>query len=337
MRKIYFIFSILFSATFVANAQNYDLETSVDQLAAYAKNEFSELKGKEVSHVSDKDKITVTWESKLCVNRAVANQIIALQSAKDTTVYFKSVLGTYKTRDVVVAKMHDIQTTLEGKGFKLKEYDVFLSDSKGFTLTREYPEKIALYNCEFTYDLNSKTGSFELIFKLYAKNAITEYTLITIEPSNEIICKDIRRIVADAENDFESFEGAKIKSGDNTYAAVLDAINSKYRSTLQLAGSLDCYLEKDLTGTVFVVETARDLSDQDTQRQLENVFRIVGFSLGKGYAYRLVNANATIEFVVLNNLDYSHGFIKVALLEAIKSDKGFNVSIKFKSGNKIFN
>ncbi|MDD2996576.1 MAG: hypothetical protein PHP99_10250 [Paludibacter sp.] len=335
MKKTVLILCTLFFSMLIA-AQKVKVEDSFEQLFFHAEKKFKPLMGPEISRTTEKEETNVQIKSKLELQPSVSNTVSMTYKGKDTTLYFNSTLSTHKTMAEADGAINAIVDKINksGKAYKVKEYDRFMSDYPAYTVVRETPGKIKGYNVSIYMSKDKSAGLFNVYLNMAAKEPGIEYVLIDVVPNDAQICKDVRSVVEDGKNDFVKYKGELIKSDDDDMFAFLD---TKYVSKIKLEGSEKCYIKSSMIGTDFVAELGNELSAEDAKSYMERAFSVLGNSLGKGYAYKVNADNTRIDFVNVNDFDYSGSFVNVAYIEAKTTSKGYNVALKIKELNKLFN
>lgn len=335
MKKSVLILCALLFSMLIA-AQKVKVEDSFEQLFFHAERKFKPVMGNEISRTTEKEETKVQIKSKFELQPSVSNTFSMTYAGNDTTLFFNSTLSMHKSIAEADGAINAIVEKINksGKGYATKEYDRFMSGYPAYTVVRETPGKIKIYSVSITMSKDKSTGLFGLYYSMSAQEPGVEYLLIDVAPNDAQICKDVRSVMEDGKNDFVKYKGELIKSDDDDMFAFLD---TKYVSKMKLEGSAQCYVSSSIIGSEFVAELGNDLNAEDAKSYMERAFSVLGYSLGKGYAYKVNDDNTRVDFVNINDFDYLGSFVNVAYIEAKKTSKGYNVAIKIKELNKLFN
>jgi len=322
MKKTLIIF-VAFTLTIISSyAEKQDLKLVFDNLAEYSKHDFESLKVKELSRKEDKDSKKLTYSSKIEISGSNNTCIEVHIFNKDTFIYYIANYGKYKTIEKATEKLNTIKANLleSHQNFKFMDLKQTYPD---FLFTKEISDKVRLYKANL--HITKVNDEYEVLFEMKRnKEGYKEYTTIDNEQSNEPICKQIRSVMAEAPNKFKKFQGEDVTGSKSIFAT----LSKKYLSTLQLVGSKTCYIQQSLADYTFVIEAMTGLSQEDSRKQLQNMFQIMALSMGKGHAYRLIPDKLGVEFVDLKKADFLGEFTNTANLSIEKKDEKFDSYIR---------
>jgi len=342
MNKLLLTLGLLLTCT-VAFSQKMDLIDAIDKLDLYAKTQFKEITDKKLSVDSNEYDVKTTFAPKLIINGAKSCKIMENRSRKSYSLNpleyeYIAWYGDFKTIDEAYKKADELESQLKkaGKGFRFDLCDQFLTSYKNRVLVQDKTGKIKVYNIIVDIQENKAKSIFSISLKFRSDKLSKEYTLVDVEQSGEDICRQIRTVIQSAEKNFEDLKGSKIPSEDDQYSEMFDILSPKYYSTLQLPGSTRCYIDAGLMSTKFVIETAANLDNENANKILEQLFRTVGYSLGKGYAYCASEDNSTIDFVKLQQYNYSCRLIAIAQVKMQLVNNHYDSFIYIFPPDKIF-
>lgn len=340
MNKLLFtlISSLLVSATF---SQKTELIDAIDKLDFYSKRKFQDITDKKLSTDSTKYDVKTTYSSKLTITGAKDCKIVNSKLKKTNNINqpdFIAWYGDFKTLAEANKKADEIVSQIKqaNKGFYFDTCKQFISGYKIRVLARDMKEKIKIYNAIVDIQENKTNNTFSTLLTFRSNNESKEYTIINIDENQEAICKQIRYVLACGDESFDELKGKKISSGTDTFSKLSDGLSPKYTSTLQLPGTRNCYVESELVKTKFVAETANQLTADNANKMLQQLFQTVAYSLGKGYAYWIAPDNSNVKFVKLNQYNYSYNLITLAEIVMKLENNLFDSYIYFYPPDKMF-
>lgn len=337
MKKIsLFLLSALFIFN-MAQAQEQSLVKSIQLLETASATQFKDIQGAEIAKQMKNEDVLTIYDSKLKVEKALSNTVIAKTSTKRNTATFEALLGEFQT----LAEAERFLTTVvsdfnknNNEGYIARKIDRYMVEYPAYVVLNLTSISITLFS-NASFEINEEKDKFYVSFYYGSDIPKQDYIAITKEKSYNKIDNELRAMLQEAKNNFAVYKGKEMKNAKTT----LGTFDKQYESIVNVGGvAAPCFLIERLSVLEMVVPFKKGIKNNNINEELKNTMAFMESLLGIGYAYSITPLWGSVSYVVINDYDYFNRFIKVAEIQI--SDAGNSTSdiyIILKPYNKLVN